>query len=297
MFFRKMEVTSLDLTQELAVEEIFSKSFYLYKQNFLGFIIPYFFTSLLNSLLMVWVRSSLPPPPIITITTGPEMMIEWITRLVMILFVYASIGWIVSTVTLGYAVKYTSSIIEGEPVTSLEAFHKIIPKLPRLLAASFIADILIMIGILLFIVPGIICAVIFSLIAPTIILENCGILQSLSRSQRLVSKRWLKTFVLLLLAIIFIIVISSLGNLLDLLIGNLGFMASSIVTALIYPIPAIAITCLYYSMKVREKQRVEREKKQEESRSRILDKYCIRCGVALNHIAVYCPNCGARQPT
>jgi hypothetical protein len=290
-------VPSLDLTRELAVEEIFSKSFYLYKQNFLGFFIPYFFISLLNSLVMVWVRSSLPPPPLITITTGPEMMIEWITRLVMILFVYASIGWIVSTLTLGYAVKYTSSIIEGESVTSLQAFHKIIPTLPRLLAASFIADIFIVIGVLLFIVPGIICTVIFSLIAPIIILENQGILQSLSRSQRLVSRRWLKVFVLLVLVIMLIIVISSIGNLIDMTVGSLGYLISSIVTALIYPIHAITITYLYYSMKVREKQRVEREEKREEPRSLILGKYCIKCGVALNHIAVYCPNCGARQPT
>ncbi len=288
---------SLHRTRELDVEEIFSKSFYLYKQNFLGFFIPYFFTSLLNSLLMVWVRSSLPPTPIITITTGPEMVIDWITRLVMILIVYASVGWIVSTLIIGYAVKYTSSIVEDKPTTAHQAFNEIIPKLPRLLAASFIVDILIMIGVLLFIVPGIICAVIFSLIAPVIILENQGIRQSLSRSQRLVSRRWLKTFILLLLVIILIIVISSLGNLLDLLIGNLGFMISSFVTALVYPIHAIAITYLYYSMKMKEKQRVEREEKREESRSLILNKYCIKCGVALNHIAVYCPNCGAGQPT
>ena len=287
----------MDLTRELALEEIFSKSFYLYKQNFLGFFIPYFFISLLNSLVMLWVRSSLPPTPISTITTTPEMMIDWIIRLLMILFIYASIGWIVSTLTLGYAVKYTSSIIEGEPVTSLQAFHIIIPKLPRLLVTSFLADILIMIGVLIFIVPGIICAVIFSLIAPIIILENEGILQSLSRSQRLVSRRWLKVFVLLLLVIMLIIVISSIGTLIDMTVGSLGYLISSIVTALIYPIHAITITYLYYSMNVKEKQRVEREEQREEPQSLTIDKYCIQCGVALNPIAVYCPTCGARQPT
>ena len=140
-----------------------------------------------------------------------------------------------------------------------------------------------------FIVPGIICAVIFSLIAPIIILENQGIIHSLSRSQRLVSRRWLKTFVLLFLVILLTIGISSIGNLIDISVGSFGYIVSAIVTALIYPIHAIAITYYYYSMRAREKQ--------EEPRSPKLGKYCIQCGVTLNHIAVYCPTCGARQPT
>lgn len=117
-----------------------------------------------------------------------------------------------------------------------------------LLAVSIITGILIIIGLIAFVVPGIILAIMFSLVVPAIIIENVGALESLSRSRLLVSHRWLKTFGLLLLLYIIIGIVSALLGVITTPFGLASPLVSSILTAFIQPILPIGLTLYYYSM-------------------------------------------------
>jgi hypothetical protein len=123
-----------------------------------------------------------------------------------------------------------------------------VSKLLSLLAVSIITGVLIVIGLIAFVIPGIIIAIIFSLVVPAIIIENTGALESLLRSRLLVSHRWLKTFGLLLLLYVIIGIVGILVGVISIPFGIAATLVSSILAAFIAPILPIALTLYYYSM-------------------------------------------------
>ena len=124
-------------------------------------------------------------------------------------------------------------------------------KILPLLAVSIITGVSIALGFIVFVVPGVILAVMFSLVYPVIMLEGTSIMGSLSRSHALVRNRWLKTFALLLVVSIIVGIINGISVVITLPFGVVGPLIASILTALITPIFAIATTLYYYSMRAR----------------------------------------------
>jgi len=116
---------------------------------------------------------------------------------------------------------------------------------------------LIVIGMLLFVVPGIIIAIMFSLVLPTIIVEQNGIFESLGRSKKLVSNRWLKTFLLLLVLGMITLIVNGgatvLAGPLSTIHPIINPLITNIISAFVSPIYPIGMTYLYYAMVAREK--------------------------------------------
>jgi hypothetical protein len=163
----------------------------------------------------------------------------------------AIIAWIVGYIAQGIAVKFTSDILDKGHANLQTSFNFTISKLLSILAASIITGILIFLGLLALIVPGIILAIMFSLVVQTIIVEDTGALESLSRSRRLVSNRWLKTFVLLLVLYIILGIVSLIAGQIARPFGLVSSLVSNIITAFIQPILPIGLTLHYYSMMAR----------------------------------------------
>lgn len=192
----------------------------------------------------------------ITPTTPLEEIITWLLAslpaLIAVAILVAIITWVIGTIVNGAVVKLASDTIEKGHASLRESLGISLSRLASLLGASIVSGLLAALGFLLFIVPGIILMAMFSLAVPVIIVEQKWCFESLGRSKKLVSKRWGKTFVLLLLiGIIFGIVGGGIG-LLTTFLGAAGTIVSSLVMALVMPIMPIAITLLYYSMVARE---------------------------------------------
>jgi hypothetical protein len=109
-------------------------------------------------------------------------------------------------------------------------------------------------GFIALIIPGIIIALMFSLVNPAIMLEGTGIVGGLSRSRILVSNRLLKTFGLFLVVGIIVAVVNGVAVLIAGLFGFVSPLIAGILTAFITPIIPIATTLYYYSMKARTLQ-------------------------------------------
>ena len=250
----------------MSVSEILSLSFKLYRSKFLQFFLPFLISGIILGVFFYAITSSfpLPTPPLIPAYRGAplpyEELIEWFFALlwaiIMISILSGLVSWIVGTTTTGVVIKNASDQIEKGTSNLGVSFNFAISKLPSLLVAQFVAGILTVIGMLLFIVPGIIIAIMFSLVLPAIIVEQKGAFESLGRSRRLVSKRWLKTFALsLVLGIIFLIV----GGIAYVLTMAFNFihpiinpLVTNIISAFVAPISLIAVTYLYYAMVARE---------------------------------------------
>lgn len=71
------------------------------------------------------------------------------------------VSWIVDIVATGAAVRYASDKIEKGEANLGSSFSFTLSKLIPLLIAQFIFGVLLVIGLLLFIIPGIITAIMF----------------------------------------------------------------------------------------------------------------------------------------
>lgn len=97
------------------------------------------------------------------------------------------------TVVVGHAVL-------GRPVTFAQAWDEFKPRLLPLLGATLLSSLVIGIGLVLCIIPGIYVGVLFSLVGAAIVLERCGVGAGFGRSKTLVTGAWWRTFGILLLA-------------------------------------------------------------------------------------------------
>ncbi|MET8763928.1 hypothetical protein [Lentzea sp. NPDC004782] len=105
------------------------------------------------------------------------------------------------TVVVGHAVL-------GRPVTFSQAWEEFKPRLLPLLGATLLSGLVVTIGVILCILPGIYVGVLFSLIGPALVLERCGVGTAFTRSRVLVNGAWWRTFGILVLAAVISWVIS-----------------------------------------------------------------------------------------
>lgn len=246
-------------SRELSIGEIMSLTFKLYTSEFLPFFLPFLIAGAITGLFGYVVYLSFPLPHSPTIYTSEELM-RWffalVSTLIVIGFLTGLLTWVLGTLTTGIAVKHASDNIEKGSAKLDVSLNSALIQLPSLLVAQLVVGILTVIGTLLFLVPGIIIAVMFWLTIPTIIIEQKGAFESLGRSKKLVNNRWLKTFTLLLIIGIILIIVVGVVRVLTMPLSstypNIEILLTSIMSSLIAPISPIATTYLYYAMTARE---------------------------------------------
>jgi uncharacterized membrane protein YjgN (DUF898 family) len=252
-------------SHELSIGDIFSSTFNIYRSMFLQFFVPFLISGIIVGICSYVLTSyfPIPEPPVMPTNPDPTFIYDvlgpWFSSLISTLIVLAVlsglVSWILNSIVYGIATKNVSDHLETGTSNLGTSFSYTLSKLPSLLPAQLIAGILIVAGMLLFIVPGVIIAIMFSLVIPAIIVEEKGIFESLGRSRQLVSHRWGNTFLVMLIA--GIIVGVPLG-IVSAIISYVSVppivspLVTNTVTAFLGPILPIALTYLYYSMRARE---------------------------------------------
>jgi len=231
-----------------------SQTFNLYSRNLLQYLIPFLAAGILTGLVTVFVRLVVVIPAAPVHPTSQQLL-TWFPTFVIATLTSLSlsgiVGWITSSITAGVAIKFTSDMVEKGQANLQTSFNFTLTKLLSLLAASIITGVLILLGFVALIIPGVILSLMFSLVYPVIMLEGTGVMGSISRSRVLVSNRWLNTFVLMLLIGLIVGIANGVFVLVASPFGVIGPLIAGVLTALITPIFAIAITLYYYSMKAR----------------------------------------------
>lgn len=248
--------------RELSVGEIFSLTLNMYLSRFWQFFCVFLVGGIVTGLLSLAVMTLFPMRAQPSSSASFEELMAYLFallyRIIIVGVLLGLVSWIVGCVTGGFAVKYASDLIEGRSPSLSGSLNFAFLKLPSLLVAQFIAGVLFVVGLILLIVPGIIIAIMFSLTIPAIIIEQRDAFESLSRSRKLVSNRWLKAFAVLLLIAIIILVVSSAASLLasplNAILPNVDQLVSNVTAAFATPISPIAVTYLYYAMTAKEAQ-------------------------------------------
>lgn len=243
--------------REYGVTEILERSFNLYSQHFVNLYLPFLAAAIVSGLLgaliaaMIWVPSIWDPFGAYDLVDLSRLW-GYLGALIGAGILSGIVSWVVSTLAMGAAIRYASEVVEKGRADLSESFSYTGSRLLTLLGAGIITGILVAIGLILLIVPGLILFLMFAVVVPTIVIEKQGVFESLGRSRKLMGRRWLKAFALFILLFIIFVIVGAVAGAISIFFGPLSSLVSSLISALVTPIYAVAVVYLYYSMLAKE---------------------------------------------
>ncbi len=236
---------------ERSVGEMMSIAFSIYSSHFAEVAIPFIFAGLVSGFFSYTTYTLIPVNEMANAYSDPSTIMDSVGRLMLSVLFLALVSIVVYMVSGGMVVKYTSDIIETGKGSIQQSFDETIARFPSLITVSLVTALLIGVGFILLIAPGVILAIIFSLTIPVVMIERRSALESLSRSQRLVDGHWKKTFALLLMVGVLIGIASLLGVMFS--PSPLSIVLGTAIGSIVEPLYFITITVLYHSMIIRER--------------------------------------------
>ncbi|MEA2360861.1 MAG: hypothetical protein QOD71_6 [Thermoleophilaceae bacterium] len=154
----------------------------------------------------------------------------------------------------GLVVEAVVDILDGRrdhTVGSL--FSSVSPFIGRLIGAGIAATIIVIIGFILIIVPGLIALTLLALVAPAVVIDRAGVADALQRSRELVRGNAWRVFGVLVVLFLLTGVVTSIINAIGGSVSDDSFagyaIADLIGRALLAPLSAIAATVMYVELR------------------------------------------------
>jgi len=286
------------ITRELGLGEVVSKTFDLFRRDFVKYFVVFAIAEVVIGLATLLANSVVQLPVIPTNTTDLSWIPGYFTALFELYIIIEVATLVVIPIAEGSAIKMSAEAIEGKTVALGASIRFAFSKLVGLWAVSLIVGIIVVLGLVALIVPGVILGIMFCLALPALLLENTGVLGSLSRSRELVGHRWGKTFATFLVLGLIILVISVVITLVSGLFGGAGPVVSGFLSAFYEPILPIAFVVYFFSNRARitPPPQTGRVNMGYGPTPQPGMKFCPNCGTQLIASTTYCANCGAKQP-
>lgn len=288
------------ITKELSVGEIVSRTFELCRRNFVKYSILFLVVEVVIGLVNVWAYGAFSLPTLPANATSQDIA-NWapgfFTNLFYLIGVVGVVSLVFGTIAYGSTVKMASEEVENKPIDLGAAVGFAASKMLRMWALGVILGIIVLLGFIALVVPGIILTIMFSVSFQALLLENAGIGGSLGRSRELVSHRWLKTFAVFLVFAIIVGIAATIVSAISAPLGYWSRLVSSVLSAFYLPIIPVATTVYFYSNRARiAPTPVGLVSAIPMATSAPGMKFCPNCGAQLPDSATFCANCGAKQP-
>jgi glycerophosphoryl diester phosphodiesterase family protein len=232
----------------LSVGEILDVSFQLYRRHFPALAMVALICSGLPVVLSSYIQAS----------GGMQQHFS-------LFLVYYAMVLILSSIATAATVFIVSESYLGRPLGAFEALSRAAPLLWRIIACSFLLGLLLMVGFILFLIPGLILLCGLMLAFPALVLEpGISARAALSRSWQLTrGSRWrmlgLLVTLLLLLSIPYI-ALSSLAAIIlsgaepgsPMVGGLMVIVTAGLMQVFLYPLGYCVLTVAYYDLRVRK---------------------------------------------
>ena len=141
------------------------------------------------------------------------------------------------------AVPLVIAFAEGKRAGAAHAWAVVASRLGALISTGLLATVLVALGALFFVLPGLILAVGFSLAAPIVVLEGVSGRAALERSWRMLRGHWGLALLLWALILAFSVLSSAASTLAP--AGPWRPVAAGAVRVLLYPLPLTGLVLLY----------------------------------------------------
>jgi len=174
----------------------------------------------------------------------------------------ALISFLAQLLSIGAVLRLVLDDYLGRPTSIGASFSFAANKLLALVWLSILTAVLVGIGFLLLLLPGIYLLVAFSVAVPVLMIEGLGGFHALGRSRSLVSRRWWATFARLLIAWLLIVLVSLILGAINVASAlhvssvttflALNSLIAAITAILTAPFTAAIATMIYVDLRVRK---------------------------------------------
>ena len=286
------------INRELSLGEVFSKTFELYRRDFAKYFALFAVVGVITGVVTKLARQAIALPTLPRNPT-PQQFSSWFSANFGALFLLIASIFIVtlvfSTIAQGSAIKLASEQVEKRQASLGTSVKFAASKLLWIWALSIVVGIIVFLGLIALIIPGIILAIMYSLAIPVLLIESKGVFDSMRRSRELVGHRWLKTFATYLVLAIIVIIASVIVSAISGLFGVASSVVNGILSAFYQPLFPILLTVYYYSNLARI---IPLPAGQMPTGATTMAeagmKFCPSCGTQLASSATFCSKCGAR---
>jgi len=286
------------IKRELSLGEVLSKTFELYRRDFTKYFVLFAVVGVIIGVVTTLARQAFVLPTLPSHPT-PQQFSSWFSAFLGAFFLLFGVILVVtvvfSAIAQGSSIKLASERIENGHANIGASVRFAVSKLLWIWALSIVVGVILILGFIALIVPGIILAIMFSLAFPVLLIENKGVLDSMGRSRELVSHRWLKTFATFLVLGIVILVASVIVSAISGLLGVAGPVVNGLLSAFFQPLSPILLTVYYYSNLARITPPPTGQMPTSGfAMAQGGMRFCPTCGTQLVSSATICFQCGAR---
>ncbi len=281
------------ITQELSIGDVLSKTFELYKSQFVKYVILFAVVEAVIGALDTTTRYLIKVPVAPPIGSSPFAVLSTLGTTIELAALSGIITLVFLPLSYGSVVKMASQEIETGQVDFTPSVRYALSRLVWIWVVGLVVGIIVFLGFIALIVPGIILAIMFSLVLPIIIIEKSDF-KSMGRSRELASHRWLKTFALFIVFAIIIGIASAIVSFISAPFGFASSIVSSILSALYLPLLPIMLTVYYYSNVARLSPTQPIPPPTAPPTDQTVMRYCPSCGSQLSPGVTFCPSCGTK---
>ncbi len=286
------------IKRELSLGEVISKTFELYRRDFVKYFVLFAVVGVIIGVVTTLARNAFVLPTLPSNPT-PQQFSDWFPRffgaLVPLVASIFIVTVVFSSIAQGSAIKLASERIEKGQADLGTSVKFAVSRLLWIWALSIVVGIIVFLGLIALIVPGIILAIMFSLALPVLLIENKGVFDSMRRSRELVGHRWLKTFATFLVLGIIVIIASLIVSAISGPLGVVGPVVNGILSAFYQPLFPILVIVYYYSNIARIAPLPAGQMPTAATMTPQAGiKFCPSCGTQLASSASFCSKCGAR---
>ncbi len=287
-----------NINRELGLVEVISKTFELYRRDFTKYFLLFAIVGVIIGVVTTLAQQIF-VLPILPSNLTPQQVYDWFPRffgalvpLVLSIFI---VTLVFSPIAQGSATKMASEQVEKGQADLGMSVRFAISRLLQIWALSIVVGVIVFLGFIALIVPGIILAIMFSLAFPVLIIENKGVFDSMGRSRELVGNRWLKTFATFLVLGIIVIIASTIVGAITSPLGVPGPVVNGLLSAFYQPLFPILLVVYYYSNLARiAPVPVGQMPTGPATTAQAGTMFCPNCGTQLVSSATICSKCGAR---
>ncbi len=151
----------------------------------------------------------------------------------------------------GMVVELVDDVQDGRLDSSPgQLLRAVTPVLGQLILVALVVGLTVLLGFVLFIVPGLVLLTIWAVVVPVVVLERPPGLQALARSRELVRGNGWQVFGVILVLDFLVLILGGLVDFgADASSTALGIVVTVVVGVLTAPLPALAAAVLYFDLR------------------------------------------------